>query len=57
MTHKLQFDLNPESSGAKDANMKGDDWYDIYDPRNPMNQRRRDKKKKSSEKSSSSSRR
>lgn len=26
LTHKLEFDLNPELSGAKDANMKGDDW-------------------------------
>jgi len=26
MTHKLEFELNPELSGAKDANMKGDDW-------------------------------
>uniref|UniRef100_A0A7M5UXQ0 Uncharacterized protein n=1 Tax=Clytia hemisphaerica TaxID=252671 RepID=A0A7M5UXQ0_9CNID len=44
LTHKLEFEKDPELSGAKDANMKGDDWYDIYDPRNPMNQRRREEK-------------
>lgn len=44
MAHKLEFEVDPALSGAKDANMKGDDWYDIYDPRNPMNKRRRDKK-------------
>lgn len=34
---------------AKDANTKDDDWFDIYDPRNPVNKRRRkeDSKKKS----------
>ncbi|XP_068149711.1 spliceosome-associated protein CWC27 homolog [Drosophila tropicalis] len=26
---------------AKDANNKGDDWYDAYDPRNPLNKRKR----------------
>ena len=30
---------------AKDANTKDDDWFDIYDPRNPLNKRRREKKK------------
>merc|ERR1712080_724663 len=30
---------------AKDANTKDDDWFDIYDPRNPLNKRRRDKDK------------
>ena len=29
---------------AKDASSKDDDWFDIYDPRNPMNKRRRAKK-------------
>ena len=28
---------------AKDASTKDDDWFDIYDPRNPLNQRRREK--------------
>lgn len=35
---------------AKDASTKGDDWFEIYDPRNPINKRRRgegtDKSKK-----------
>lgn len=26
---------------AKDASTKGDDWYDVYDPRNPINKRKR----------------
>ncbi|XP_058789990.1 spliceosome-associated protein CWC27 homolog [Phymastichus coffea] len=26
---------------AKDANTKSDDWFEIYDPRNPLNKRRR----------------
>lgn len=26
---------------AKDASTKGDDWFEIYDPRNPINKRRR----------------
>ncbi|XP_052743172.1 spliceosome-associated protein CWC27 homolog isoform X2 [Bicyclus anynana] len=48
MGHKLCF----EEKGAvlaKDASTKGDDWFDIYDPRNPINKRKRentDKKKK-----------
>jgi len=28
---------------AKDASTKDDDWFDIYDPRNPLNKRRREK--------------
>lgn len=31
---------------AKDANTKGDDWFEIYDPRNPINKRRREASKK-----------
>jgi hypothetical protein len=27
---------------AKDANLKSDDWFEIYDPRNPLNKRRRE---------------
>ncbi len=27
---------------AKDASTKDDNWFDIYDPRNPLNKRRRD---------------
>ncbi|KAJ0170311.1 hypothetical protein K1T71_014239 [Dendrolimus kikuchii] len=32
---------------AKDASTKGDDWFDIYDPRNPINKRKREKNEKS----------
>ncbi|VEN40496.1 unnamed protein product [Callosobruchus maculatus] len=40
LSHKLQFeDENPIL--AKDANTKDDDWFEIYDPRNPLNKRRR----------------
>ncbi|XP_060808803.1 spliceosome-associated protein CWC27 homolog isoform X2 [Amyelois transitella] len=41
--HTLKF----EDKGAvlaKDASTKGDDWFDIYDPRNPINKRKREKK-------------
>ena len=31
---------------AKDANTKDDNWFDIYDPRNPLNKRRREKDSK-----------
>ncbi|XP_057298510.1 spliceosome-associated protein CWC27 homolog [Hydractinia symbiolongicarpus] len=43
MSHKLDFESEEK---AKDANMKGDDWYDIHDPRNPINKRKREKSKK-----------
>lgn len=36
---------------AKDANMRGEnDWYDIYDPRNKMNQRKAEMASSSSKK-------
>lgn len=31
---------------AKDASTKNDDWFEIYDPRNPLNKRRREKSHK-----------
>lgn len=31
---------------AKDASTKDDDWFEIYDPRNPLNKRRRGEKSK-----------
>jgi peptidyl-prolyl cis-trans isomerase SDCCAG10 len=41
----LKFeDKNP--SLARDANTKSDDWFEIYDPRNPLNKRRREESKK-----------
>lgn len=45
LTHNLRF----EEQGpilAKDAVTKQDDWYDVYDPRNPINKRRRGEKPK-----------
>ena len=42
-----------ESDGpvlAKDASTKDDDWFDIYDPRNPVNKRRRERDSKKSKK-------
>lgn len=47
--HKLRF----EDKGAvlaKDASTKGDDWFDIYDPRNPINKRKREKSDKKQKK-------
>ncbi|CAF4833658.1 unnamed protein product [Pieris macdunnoughi] len=44
MSHTLRF----EEKGAvlaKDASTKSDDWFDIYDPRNPLNKRKREKSK------------
>ncbi|KAK5648793.1 hypothetical protein RI129_003685 [Pyrocoelia pectoralis] len=40
LTHELHF-INDEPILAKDANTKGDDWFEMYDPRNPLNKRRR----------------
>ncbi|XP_049882643.1 spliceosome-associated protein CWC27 homolog isoform X2 [Pectinophora gossypiella] len=43
--HTLKF----EDKGAvlaKDASTKGDDWFDIYDPRNPINKRKREQAEK-----------
>ncbi|XP_063983004.1 spliceosome-associated protein CWC27 homolog [Diachasmimorpha longicaudata] len=40
MMHRLQCEeKNPVL--AKDASTKADDWFEIYDPRNPLNKRRR----------------
>jgi len=44
MKNTLRFDAN-DPVVAKDASTKDDDWFDIYDPRNPLNKRRRDKDK------------
>lgn len=42
LIHKLQNE-DDDPVLAKDANKtKGDDWFEIYDPRNPINQRRRE---------------
>ncbi|CAG9136926.1 unnamed protein product [Plutella xylostella] len=42
--HKLRFE-DRQPVLAKDASTKGDDWFDIYDPRNPINKRKREEKK------------
>ena len=39
--HKLDFSESTDAVLAKDASKKEDDWYDIYDPRNPLNKRKR----------------
>ncbi|CAG9794332.1 unnamed protein product [Diatraea saccharalis] len=47
--HTLRF----EDKGAvlaKDASTKSDDWFDIYDPRNPLNKRKREKTDKKNKK-------
>lgn len=43
LTHKMTCTGDDEIVLAKDANVgKEDDWFDIYDPRNPLNKRRRE---------------
>jgi len=44
MKNTLRFESN-DPVLAKDASTKDDDWFDIYDPRNPLNKRRREKDK------------
>lgn len=42
-THKFTCTKEEETVLAKDANLRNEeDWYDIYDPRNPINKRRRE---------------
>lgn len=40
LSHKLTFEEKTPIL-AKDASTKSDDWYDVYDPRNPINKRKR----------------
>lgn len=45
LTHKMTCTGEDEIVLAKDANAIGskeEDWFDIYDPRNPINKRRRE---------------
>ncbi|XP_046394879.1 spliceosome-associated protein CWC27 homolog [Ischnura elegans] len=45
LVHKLQGD-EEKTVLARDANKaKGDEWFEIHDPRNPINQRRREASK------------
>lgn len=47
LSHKLDFSKSDAAVLAKDASKKEDDWYDIYDPRNPLNKRKRGAEKSS----------
>ncbi len=49
MSGSLKFESN-DPVLAKDASTKDDDWFDIYDPRNPVNKRRRKEDAKKSKK-------
>lgn len=51
--HKLDFSESADAVLAKDASKKQDDWYDIYDPRNPLNKRKRGAEKPSQGETSS----
>lgn len=46
MTHALHCEEKAPVL-AKDASTKNDDWFEIYDPRNPLNKRRRGENNKS----------
>ncbi|CAG0897062.1 unnamed protein product [Darwinula stevensoni] len=41
LKHTLKFESN-DPVLARDASTKDDDWFDIYDPRNPITKRRRE---------------
>ncbi|XP_050073116.1 spliceosome-associated protein CWC27 homolog [Anopheles maculipalpis] len=43
LAHRLEFEKK-DPILAKDAATKDDDWYDVYDPRNPLNKRKRGEK-------------
>ncbi|XP_055334446.1 spliceosome-associated protein CWC27 homolog [Paramacrobiotus metropolitanus] len=49
MKNKLSFE-EERLVLAKDASLKADDWYDLYDPRNPINRRKREGKNEESTK-------
>ncbi|XP_037721887.1 spliceosome-associated protein CWC27 homolog [Drosophila subpulchrella] len=55
LSHTLNFNSTAPVL-AKDANKKGDDWYDAYDPRNPLNKRKRGETGSSAGKSKSTKR-
>ncbi|CRK86710.1 CLUMA_CG000543, isoform A [Clunio marinus] len=56
LSHKLDFSDSHDAVLAKDASKKQDDWYDIYDPRNPLNKRKRGAEKNLSTSGDSSKR-
>lgn len=42
LNHRMNCTSEDEIVLARDANIRNEeDWYDIYDPRNPINKRRR----------------
>lgn len=47
MRNTLHSDELQQPVLAKDASTKNDDWFEIYDPRNPLNKRRRGDNKNS----------
>lgn len=49
MKNTLKFESN-DPVLAKDASSKDDEWFDIFDPRNPLNKRRRGAKDQKSKK-------
>ncbi|CAO1330380.1 unnamed protein product [Diamesa serratosioi] len=51
LSHKLDFSESEAAVLAKDASTKQEDWYDIYDPRNPLNKRKRNEKPNTGESS------
>ncbi|XP_018059569.1 PREDICTED: uncharacterized protein LOC108694515 [Atta colombica] len=53
LTHALQCEEKAPVL-AKDASTKDDDWFEIYDPRNPLNKRRRGEKSHKSQNNKSS---
>ena len=43
LSHEMHCQKEEQLILAKDANLRNEeDWYDIYDPRNPINKRRRE---------------
>lgn len=52
LSHELHF-KDDAPVLAKDANTKDDDWFEIYDPRNPLNKRRRGESTKTSKQTNS----
>lgn len=50
LAHKLNF-VEQIPVLARDASTKDDDWYEVFDPRNPLNKRRRGEDAKGASKS------
>lgn len=54
LSHKLDFSETVQEipKMARDASTKGDDWFDMFDPRNPLNKRKRNETEGRSDKGS-----